>query len=89
MNRRVAVKKIVVDLLKGFLKDEESRFSYKVRSNYWSVEGNWHPSRDQVLRHLRRSSIHRFASFQQWPLEQLTLPELQSLHSDHHEGRVK
>ena len=31
----------------------ESTGSYRLRGNHWSVEGDWNPTRDKVIQHLR------------------------------------
>ena len=63
--------------------------SYPVRGSWWSVEQDWNPSRAKVLRHLRQSPNHNYKKFQEWDLESLSYEELQSLHSDDHEGKVQ
>ena len=80
------IKRIVsVNLISGLL---EVRSGYKVREpkNYWSVEGSFSPLREEIIQHLRASPNHKTADFQRLPLEEWTLDELQSIHSDHHEG---
>lgn len=67
---------------------EAKDIGYPVRGNYWSVGSNWSPSREQVEYHLLYSSAHA-GKFSKSYLDQLDWRELQSLHSDDHEGRVK
>jgi len=76
---------------KLFLPPEEpkAQISYPIRGSWWSVDHDWKPSRSKVLRHLRESPNHSKKKFQEWNLESLSFEELQSLHSDDHEGKVK
>jgi len=67
---------------------EAKDIGYPVRGNYWSVGSNWSPSRSQVEYHLLYSSQHA-GKFSRSYLAQLDWRELQSLHSDDHENRVK
>lgn len=55
----------------------------------WNVEGNWNPSREYVLQHLRNNSNHRGKFWQSWPLESWTRGQLLALHDDDHVGRVQ
>ena len=77
---------VTLNLLKDFLADD---YSYPLRrKQFWSVQGNFKPTREIVLLHLRTSFNHKEA-LASWPLEELNLNELQSIHSDHHERSLK
>lgn len=67
---------------------EAKDIGYPIRGNYWSVGSNWNPSRSQVIYHLQYGGQHT-GKFTRGYLDQLSLNELQSLHSDDHESRVK
>lgn len=67
---------------------EAKDIGYPIRGNYWSVGSNWNPSRSQVIYHLQYGSEHS-GKFSRSYLDQLSLKELQSLHSDDHEYRVR
>ena len=66
---------------------EARDIGYPIRGGFWSVGNNWRPSRSQVIYHLQYG-VHA-GKFSKSYLDQLTLQELQSLHSDDHERRVK
>ena len=66
---------------------EAKEIGYPLRGNYWSVGSNWSPSRGQVIYHLQHG-VHA-GKFSRSYLGQLDWRELQSLHSDDHESRVK
>ena len=77
---------VKLNLLKDFIADD---YSYPIRrGQFWSIEGDFKPSRDIVLLHLRTSFNHKEA-LASWPLEELSLNELQSIHSDHHERNLR
>ena len=67
----------------------KSTGKYPVRGAWWSIEGHWNVSKDFLIRHLRKGGEHRGKVFQGWSLEQLSYEELQSIHSDDHENRMK
>ncbi|HEY2251809.1 MAG TPA: hypothetical protein VGH74_12140 [Planctomycetaceae bacterium] len=57
--------------------------SYRLRGNHWSVEGDWNPSREKVVAHLRGThggSVSTTYAIDGWSYE-----ELRSLHDDIHE----
>jgi hypothetical protein len=62
----------------------ESTGSYRLRGNHWSVEGDWNPTRESVIEHLR-SSAHTGQLEPQWQIEGWSYEELRSLHDDLHE----
>lgn len=57
---------------------------YPLRGNHWSVEGDWNPSKEKVISHLRGenhlSQIGPYANIETWSYE-----EVRSLHDDLHE----
>jgi len=57
---------------------------YPLRGGHWSVDGDWHPSREKVLYHLR-SAAHGAQLRPEWQLEVWTREELRSLHDNLHE----
>lgn len=61
---------------------------YPLRGHWWSVSGDWKPTRQQVIQHLKTSSQHRGEFPSEW-LDTLSYEEAHSLHSDDHEGRVQ
>jgi len=63
--------------------------NYPLRGNWWSVEGRWNPSKTMIINHLRQHPNHAKKSFQRENLEAWSYEELQSLHSDDHEGRIR
>lgn len=58
--------------------------NYRLRGNHWSVDGDFNPSQEKVVEHLRGSnhstSAAAYGNFETWSLE-----ELRSLHDDLHE----
>ena len=60
--------------------------NYPLRGNWWSVDGKWSASKSYLLSHLRNNRNHRGKFFQRHKLESWSYAELQSLHSDDHEG---
>lgn len=58
--------------------------NYPVRSAWWTFPGN---TREDMIEHLQEG-FHAGKFSEQW-LETLTWPELNSLHSDDHEGKVR
>lgn len=62
----------------------ESTGSYPLRGNHWSVEGDWNPTREKVITHLRGPNhvSHLLAT---WQIDDWSLEELRSLHDDLHE----
>ena len=57
---------------------------YPLRGNHWSVDGDWNPSKEKVISHLRGenhlSQLGPYASVESWSYE-----EVRSLHDDLHE----
>jgi hypothetical protein len=62
----------------------ESTGSYPLRGNHWSVEGDWSPTRDKVITHLRGPN-HLAQLIPTWHIDDWSLEELRSLHDDLHE----
>ena len=58
---------------------------YPLRGNHWSVDGEWLPSREYVLEHLRGEN-HLTQIPANWPIESWSYEELRSLHDDVHEN---
>jgi hypothetical protein len=58
--------------------------NYRLRGNHWSVEGNFNPSQEYVVAHLRgpnhSASAAAYPQIETWSVE-----ELRSLHDDLHE----
>lgn len=62
----------------------ESTGSYPLRGNHWSVSGDWNPTRDAVIQHLRGPN-HAASILATWKIEDWSYEELRSLHDDLHE----
>ncbi len=62
----------------------ESTGSYPLRGNHWSVDGDWNPSRDKVLEHLRGPNHVSYLQAS-WHIDAWSYEELRSLHDDLHE----
>ncbi|HEV2970739.1 MAG TPA: hypothetical protein VGY55_12280 [Pirellulales bacterium] len=62
----------------------ETTGSYRLRGNHWSVEGDWNPTRDRVIEHLRGPN-HLSELEPQWHIDSWSYEELRSLHDDLHE----
>lgn len=62
----------------------ETTGNYPLRGGHWSVEGDWHPSREKVLTHLRGPN-HAQQLKPIWKLEVWSREELRSLHDNLHE----
>jgi hypothetical protein len=62
----------------------ESTGSYPLRGNHWSVEGDWNPTRDKVITHLRGPN-HYWQLVAAWKIDDWSVEELRSLHDDLHE----
>lgn len=60
---------------------------YPLRGRWWSVDGDFRPTRQQLITHLGTGE-HK-GQFSLAYLNGLSLEELHSLHSDHHERRVQ
>lgn len=57
--------------------------NYRLRGNHWSVDGDWNPSRETVVQHLRAS--HSNGIQVGWKIETWSIEELRSLHDDIHD----
>jgi hypothetical protein len=62
----------------------ESTGSYRLRGNHWSVDGDWSPTREAVISHLRGPN-HYWQLEAQWHIDSWSYEELRSLHDDLHE----
>lgn len=63
--------------------------SYQLRGNHWNFEGNWSPSHEFMVTHLRGPN-HVSLYPASWPIEQWRDEELRALHDDLHEmGRPR
>lgn len=61
----------------------KSTGSYRLRGNHWSVEGDWSPSREKVISHLRGPHGSQVAAT--YAIDSWSYEELRSLHDDIHE----
>jgi hypothetical protein len=61
----------------------KSTGSYRLRGNHWSVEGDWNPSREKVISHLRGPHGNQVAAT--YAIDSWSYEELRSLHDDIHE----
>jgi hypothetical protein len=71
----------------GFVMEKarvESTGHYPLRGNHWSVDGDWSPSKDKVVSHLR-GPVHQAFLQTSWKLEEWSVEELRSVHDDLHE----
>jgi hypothetical protein len=81
-------------LLKGFDERErppvaeavkvETSGHYPLRGNHWSVDGDWSPTHERIVFHLRGPN-HNALFPQEWRIESWSTEELRSLHDDLHE----
>lgn len=62
----------------------ETTGHYRLRGNHWSVEGDFNPSREKTLTHLRGPN-HAASSSTYGAIDSWSLEELRSLHDDLHE----
>ncbi len=62
----------------------ETTGHYRLRGNHWSVDGDWSPSREAVIRHLRGPAHARYLNAS-WELDAWSYEELRSLHDNLHE----
>lgn len=60
---------------------------YPLRGNHWSFEGEWLPTRETVIEHLR-GDHHLDDIPQSWKIETWSFEELRSLHDDVHEAEL-
>jgi hypothetical protein len=58
---------------------------YPLRGNHWSIDGEWLPSLDYVIEHLRGEN-HLTQIPPNWPIDSWSYEELRSLHDDVHEN---
>jgi hypothetical protein len=58
--------------------------SYPLRGNHWSVDGDWNPSRERVIEHLRGPNHVAYLQAS-WHIDSWSYEELRSLHDDLHE----
>lgn len=61
--------------------------NYPTHPQRWNVNGNWNPSREQLVAHLMGGQ--HAGKFSGAYLNSLSVAELKSLHDDDHEGRVQ
>ena len=57
--------------------------SYPLRGNHWSIEGDWNPSKDRVVSHMRATHGNQIAAT--YAIESWSIEELKSYHDDLHE----
>jgi hypothetical protein len=57
---------------------------WPLRGNHWSVSGDWNPTREAVIEHLRGPN-HAWELAADWKIEDWSYEELRSLHDDLHE----
>jgi hypothetical protein len=61
--------------------------SYPLRGNHWSIDGDWSPTQEKVVNHLRGPNHgHQIAA--SWSIEAWSYEELRSLHDDLHEREL-
>lgn len=65
--------------------NEQVAGRYPLRGGWWSIDRNWNHDRAFALLHMK--TVHGSSFDRAW-LESLSQAELESLHSDVHEGRV-
>ncbi len=65
----------------------KSTGSYPLRGNHWSVEGDWNPTPDKLVAHLRGPN-HGQQLAATWAIEVWSYEELRSLHDDLHEREM-
>ena len=61
--------------------------SYPLRGNHWSVDGDWNPSQERVVSHLRGPN-HASQIAASYQIEVWSYEELRSLHDDLHEREL-
>lgn len=62
----------------------ETTGHFPLRGNHWSVDGDWSPSRERVVGHLRGPAHARYL-LASWDVESWAYEELRSLHDHLHE----
>lgn len=60
--------------------------SYPLRGNHWSIDGDWSPSKDRVVSHLRNTHGNQIAA--NYAIESWSVEEVKSLHDDLHEREM-
>ncbi|HEY3966410.1 MAG TPA: hypothetical protein VGM05_17750 [Planctomycetaceae bacterium] len=60
--------------------------SYPLRGTHWSIDGDWTPTRDRVVGHLRSTHGGQIAAT--YAIESWSVEELKSLHDDLHEREI-
>lgn len=60
--------------------------SYPLRGNHWSIDGDWNPSKDRVVSHLRSTHGSQIAAT--YAIESWSVEEVKSLHDDLHEREM-
>jgi len=63
----------------------ETTGHYPLRGNHWSVSGDWNPTKDEVVAHLRGPN-HGSEILASQHIEEWSLEELRSLHDNLHES---
>ena len=58
---------------------------YPLRGNHWSVEGEWLPTFEFLVEHMRGEN-HLTQVPPRWPIESWSYDEVRSLHDDVHEN---
>lgn len=59
--------------------------TYPLRGNHWSVEGDWIPSFEKLVKHMRGENHLKQVPLT-WPIETWSYEEIRSLHDDVHEN---
>ncbi len=62
----------------------ETTGHYPLRGNHWSVDGDFNPSHEKVVHHLR-GEFHSPQLMAEWKIDEWSVEELRSLHDDLHE----
>ncbi|HEX3725404.1 MAG TPA: hypothetical protein VHV08_04145 [Pirellulales bacterium] len=65
----------------------ETSGHYPLRGNHWSVDEDWNPARDKVIKHLRGPN-HGHQIRSHWQIETWSYEELRSVHDDLHEREM-
>lgn len=58
--------------------------NYRLRGNHWSIDGDWTPSREKLIGHIRGPN-HSYQLTASWSIDTWSYEELRSLHDDLHE----
>lgn len=62
----------------------ETTGHYPLRGNHWSVDGDFNPTKETVISHLRGEN-HSAQLIAGWKIDEWSVEELRSLHDDLHE----